>query len=362
MMSGSDIATKFKLYSSVDFFIGVGLAVGSSLFIGSSFIIKKKALIRVTDTTGNARAGAGGFGYLRDWLWWAGLITMGIGEAANFAAYAFAPASVVTPLGALSVLVAAVLATKFLHEKINLLGKVGCFLCVLGSTIIVIHAPKEEEIESLESLLDKLTGTGFIMYLLVMLSVCIVVGCYLGPRYGNVNVLVYLTLCSFIGSLTVMCCKGLGLGIRETISGSRNELTNWLTYAFLVLVIVCVMIQMTYLNKALDLFNTGIVTPVYYVMFTTLVLIASAILFREWQNLSAEDVVGNICGFIVIVIAVMLLNSFKDIDISMQDMRIVWTSKRDPIKHTIPCHSDEECSQIKRHSGNSSYGTPPLYN
>ena len=30
---------------------------------------------------------------------------MGAGEAANFAAYAFAPATLVTPLGALSVLV-----------------------------------------------------------------------------------------------------------------------------------------------------------------------------------------------------------------------------------------------------------------
>jgi Magnesium transporter NIPA len=49
---------------------------------------------------------------------------VGIGEAANFAAYAFAPASMVTPLGALSVLVAAILSSKFLNEKLNLLGKV----------------------------------------------------------------------------------------------------------------------------------------------------------------------------------------------------------------------------------------------
>lgn len=51
-------------------------------------------------------------------------VSVGIGELSNFAAYAFAPASVVTPLGALSVLVTAVLATKFLRERLNLLGKV----------------------------------------------------------------------------------------------------------------------------------------------------------------------------------------------------------------------------------------------
>jgi hypothetical protein len=41
---------------------------------GSSFIIKKKALIRLNQT-GAVRAGAGGFGYLKEWIWWAGLLS-----------------------------------------------------------------------------------------------------------------------------------------------------------------------------------------------------------------------------------------------------------------------------------------------
>jgi hypothetical protein len=41
---------------------------------GSSFIIKKKALIRL-NRTGAVRAGAGGFGYLKEWIWWAGLLS-----------------------------------------------------------------------------------------------------------------------------------------------------------------------------------------------------------------------------------------------------------------------------------------------
>lgn len=42
---------------------------------------------------------------------------------------------------------------------------------------------------------------------------------YFGPRYGSSNVIVYVTMCSSSGSLTVMWCKGLGLAIRETING-----------------------------------------------------------------------------------------------------------------------------------------------
>jgi len=50
------------------------------------------------------------------------------GEVFNFAAYAFAPASVVTPLGALSVIVAAILSSKYLNEQLNLLAKVNIII------------------------------------------------------------------------------------------------------------------------------------------------------------------------------------------------------------------------------------------
>lgn len=49
---------------------------------------------------------------------------MGVGELANFAAYAFAPAALVTPLGALSILVSAVLAIKCLNESLNIISAV----------------------------------------------------------------------------------------------------------------------------------------------------------------------------------------------------------------------------------------------
>lgn len=69
----TSVATKSHL---VDFYIGLGLAVSSSLFIGSSFIIKKKALIKLAKNTDvNKRASEGGYGYLKEWLWWMGVLT-----------------------------------------------------------------------------------------------------------------------------------------------------------------------------------------------------------------------------------------------------------------------------------------------
>lgn len=54
----------------------------------------------------------------------------------------------------------AVLSSYFLTERLNLHGKLGCLLSILGSTTMVIHAPQEEEISSLEDMAQKLVDPG----------------------------------------------------------------------------------------------------------------------------------------------------------------------------------------------------------
>lgn len=56
--------------------------------------------------------------------------------------------------------VSAILSSYFLNERLNLHGKIGCLLSILGSTVMVIHAPKEEEIETLDEMSHKLGDPG----------------------------------------------------------------------------------------------------------------------------------------------------------------------------------------------------------
>lgn len=169
----------------------------------------------------------------------------------------------------------------------------------------------------------KLQEPLFILYVIIVIVVVFLISFYLGPKHGHKNVLIYIILCSTVGSLTVMACKGLGLALVETISGKSDDLNSWLIYSFFVTVSICIFIQMNYLNKALDLFNTSVVTPVYYVFFTTLVIVASAILFKEWKHLEIRDILGNICGFLVVIVAIFLLNAFKDVDVSFNNVRMM---------------------------------------
>ncbi|KAG8701702.1 hypothetical protein FRC08_003938, partial [Ceratobasidium sp. 394] len=120
--------------------VGVILAVVSGVLIGGSFVFKKVCLIK---SQAGHEAGEG-VGYLKSALWWSGMTMMILGEICNFAAYAFVDAIVVTPLGALSVVISAILSSFFLNEKLTFFGWVGCFLCIVGSVIIALNGPKEQ--------------------------------------------------------------------------------------------------------------------------------------------------------------------------------------------------------------------------
>lgn len=242
------------------------------------------------------------------------MLTMVVGEAANFAAYAFAPAILVTPLGALSILVSAVLAHYLLNERLNVFGAVGCVLCVTGSLAIVLHAPEEHPITSVLQVWDLAMQPGFLLYAAVALGATSSLIWRVAPEIQTSNILVYVGICSIVGSLSVVSCKALGTAIKLTLEGS-NQLIYPQTYVFLAVVISAVVTQMNYLNKALDLFNTAIVTPIYYVMFTTLTIAASMIMFRQDQASTA--VATELSGFVTIVCGTFLLHATKDLDIPL---------------------------------------------
>ncbi|KAK9274356.1 hypothetical protein L1049_019170 [Liquidambar formosana] len=297
---------------STDNLVGIVLALLSSGFIGASFIIKKKGLRRAAAVSG-VRAGVGGYSYLLEPLWWLGMITMIVGEVANFVAYAFAPAVLVTPLGALSIIISAVLAHFILKERLHKLGILGCVMCIAGSVIIVIHAPQERPITSVQEIWSMATQPAFLLYVGSVIVLVFILAFHFAPRDGHTNVLVFTGICSLMGSLSVMSVKALGTSLKLTFEGN-NQLIYPETWFFMLVVATCVITQMNYLNKALDTFNTAVVSPIYYVMFTTLTILASVIMFKDWDGQSGGSIISEICGFVVVLSGTILLHATKDFE------------------------------------------------
>ncbi|KAK1411141.1 hypothetical protein QVD17_37685 [Tagetes erecta] len=288
---------------------GLVLALSSSVFIGSSFIIKKKGLMKAGVT--GTRAGSGGYSYLKQPWWWTGMISMIIGEVANFAAYAYAPAILVTPLGALSMIISAVLAHYFLDEKLHIFGVIGCALCLVGSTTIVLHAPQEIQVKSVKEIWHFATAPGFLVYACIVLIVVGVLIYRFVPLYGATHLVIYVGICSLMGSLTVMCVKAVGIAMKLSFSGS-NQFIYFQTWFFTVLLFGFILLQLNYLNKALDTFNTAVISPVYYVMFTSLTILASMIMFKNWDHQNASQIITEISGFVTIFSGTFLLHKTKD--------------------------------------------------
>ncbi|CAH9114668.1 unnamed protein product [Cuscuta epithymum] len=318
---------------------GLVLAMLSSLFIGTSFILKKKGLKRAAAV--GTGAGAGGHSYLLEPLWWTGMITMIVGEGANFVAYVYAPAVLVTPLGALSIIVSSVLAHFMLKERLHKLCILGCASCIIGSVIIVIHAPQGSVPTSIEEIWNLATQPAFLIYVAATILIVLALVLYFEHQYGQTNVLVYLGICSLMGSLTVVSIKAIGIAIKLTLEGT-SQIAYPQTWFFLIVTLTCGITQLNYLNKALDTFNAAIVSPIYYVLFTTLTIAASAIMFKDWAGQDVSSIVSELCGFGTVLCGTIILHVAKEQESTNAAGTIIWYDER--IKdvddaHYITLHS-----------------------
>ena len=95
------------------------------------------------------------------------------------------------------------------------------------------------------------------MYCFTVLVFSLVMIYLVVPKYGRTNPTVYISICSLVGSVSVMAIKGFGVAVKLTVAGN-NQFTHPSTYVFGITVAVCILVQMNYFNKALDTFSTNV--------------------------------------------------------------------------------------------------------
>lgn len=98
------------------------------------------------------------------------------------------------------------------------------------------------------------------MYCFSVLVFSLVMVYGVAPRYGRSYPLIYISICSLVGSVSIMAIKGFGIAVKLTFAGS-NQFIYPSTYVFGVTVIGCIAVQMNYFNKALDTFSANVYVP-----------------------------------------------------------------------------------------------------
>jgi len=141
--------------------------------------------------------------YLRSPYWWGGIFLMTVGEAGNFLAYGFAPASIVSPLGVVALISNCVIAPVMLKEHFRLRDFWGVLVAVAGAVTVVLSAKQQEKKLGPHEILGAITATTFEVYMGITIAL-IGVLIWASPKYGNKTVMIDLGLVGLFGEYSKM--------------------------------------------------------------------------------------------------------------------------------------------------------------
>ncbi|KAK8169878.1 magnesium transporter NIPA-domain-containing protein, partial [Phyllosticta citrichinensis] len=223
--------------------------------------------------------------YLSSPYWWLGIVLMTVGEAGNFLAYGFAPASIVSPLGVVALISNCIIAPFMLKEPFRMRDLAGVLISIGGVVTVVLSAndnnPKlgPDEIWQLIKTWEFETYLGITIFLIITLM-------FANKKYGRKSIFIDLGLVGLFGAYTALSTKGVASMLSYTLF---RALTFPMTYVMVGILATTAIMQIKYLNQALQRFDATQVIPTQFVMFTLSVILGSAVLYRDFERTTGSD-------------------------------------------------------------------------
>lgn len=243
--------------------------------------------------------------YLKSPYWWFGIVLMTIGEAGNFLAYGFAPASIVSPLGVVALISNCIIAPFMLKERFRWRDAVGVIVAVGGAVTVVLSASDNNPKLGPDEIWALIKRWEFETYLGITIGV-IVVLMIASNRYGQKNILIDLGLVGLFGGFTALSTKGVASLLSYTL---WRVITFPVFYLLVAILVGTAVMQIKYINRALQRFDATQVIPVQFVMFTLSVILGSAILYRDFERTSGDDAGKFVGGCALTFSGVWLITS-----------------------------------------------------
>ncbi|XP_020655726.3 NIPA-like protein 3 [Pogona vitticeps] len=272
--------------------IGALLAIFGHLLISIALNLQKYSHIRLAGCKDH-RA------FFKTKTWWGGLFLLFLGELGVFSAYAFAPLSLIVPLGAVSVIASAIIGVIFIKEKWRpkdflrryVLSFLGCGLAVVGTYLLITFGPNSHEAMTGENITKHLVSWPFLLYMLVEIILFCLLLYFYKERKAN-YIVVILLLVALLGSMTVITVKAVAGMIVVSIRGNLQ-----LGYPIFYIMVVCMVatsaFQATFLTQASQLYDACQIAGVGYILSTAVAITAGATFYLDFIR---EDVL-HICMF-----------------------------------------------------------------
>ncbi|XP_034029733.1 NIPA-like protein 2 [Thalassophryne amazonica] len=279
------------------YLLGIIISICGNVLISISLNIQKYAHVRQSQRSSKP--------YYTSWLWWCGVLLMGVGELGNFAAYGFAPASLIAPLGCVSVIASAIISVVFLKETVRAADIIGGTLAITGTYLLVTFAPHTSSHITAHLVQYYAVSWHFLLYLFVEVIIfCILL--YLYKMKHVKHIVVVMLLVALLASLTVISVKAVSGMITESVKGHLQFIYP-IFYVMLVVMISSCAFQIKFLNQAMKMFDATEVVPINFVFFTTSAVVAGIVFYQEFEGLALLNIFMFLFGCFLSFLGVFLI-------------------------------------------------------
>ncbi|XP_019711866.1 NIPA-like protein 2 [Hippocampus comes] len=280
-----------------EYLLGIIISICGNVLISISLNIQKYAHVCLSQR--------GSKPYYTSVLWWCGLLLMGVGELGNFAAYGFAPASLIAPLGCVSVIASAFISVIFLKETLRVSDVVGGTLAITGTYVLVTFAPHTSTHITAHLVQFCVISWHFLLYLMIeVIAFCILL--FLYKKKNMKKIVIVMLLVALLASLTVISVKAVSGMITESIKGDLQFIYP-IFYVMLVVMVVSCAFQIKFLNQAMKMFDATEVVPINFVFFTASAIVAGIIFYQEFEGLALLNIFMFLFGCLLSFLGVFLI-------------------------------------------------------
>ncbi|SCV73175.1 BQ2448_7100 [Microbotryum intermedium] len=293
--------------------------------------------------------------FVKSPLWLLGFALLALGEFGNFLSYSFAPASLVAPLGSVALVANVGLAPLICGEPFRKPDLFGCALAAMGA-VTIVWASKAQDKPVSSTMHLGLNGSRrlvltllshlpsqlyppemvaaistplFIAYSIASVAAIAVLVFLSRSNYGDRYVIIDLGICALSGAFTVLSTKAISSFLNILF---LQTFEYWITYPLLIVLAGSVMLQINFINKALQRFESRVVIPIQFTSFAlstiggSLMLssmfmvssltsdksflhapVGSAVLYREFDGVDLSSFFNFIFGCVICGAGVHLL-------------------------------------------------------
>lgn len=298
--------------------LGAFLSIGGNLLINLGINFQKKSYV-----SDNIHFVGYDFNTL-----YLGIILYSIGKASSFSAYMFSNQSFLAGLSASGLVSNSVFAPMVNGEVFTWNDGIAISLVTVGSLFIIANTVRSHTTYTICELLKMLRQPRNILWIVFIFGVIALL--FLLVKFVEINsawglsndrfhflrsrsihfeengfimkyvmVLAYVCLSSFIASFTTLSVKILG-EIANRYFNAGSPVWNLTTLFFMFTLLLCTLLQIYWLNRALKHFDALVVVPIFHMTWTILSILTASIYFQDFETYSNAQLRNFLLGVLIV--------------------------------------------------------------